>query len=165
VARNIGHSPVVILGKIPFAAKDNRIDVLPIKKTRLRAGESQVLPMSVSATLVVKAQLKQPDIVQGGVGLEYGITIKGFVTGQTTIEPMAGITSTVNQVVPSSSGDDQILATFKIAANAAQGNRQVKVKVRGVVSNALNFLVQVPDAVMVETMETLQKIDSGPSAC
>ena len=59
---------------------------------------------------------------------------------------------------------DQILATFKIAANAAQGNRQVKVKVRGVVSNALDFLIQVPDAVKVETMGELQKIDPGPGA-
>ena len=128
------------------------------------ACSSNLLNLTANATIVVKARLKQLDPAQGVVGLEYDLTIKGegFVTGQTTIEPMAGITVTVNRVVPSSSGDDEILATFKLAANAAQGKRQVKVKVRGSLSDALDFLVQVPDAVKVETMGELQKIDPGP---
>jgi hypothetical protein len=37
-------------------------------------------------------------------------------------------------------------------------NQQVKVKVRGVVSNALDFLAQVADAVKVETMGNYKRL-------
>ena len=66
VARNIGHGPVVISGKIPFTAKNNRIDVLPIKKIRLRAGESQVLPIQPALR-----RLKSEEVVSAGLEFNY----------------------------------------------------------------------------------------------
>lgn len=66
VARNIGDSTVVISGKIPFTAKDGRIDSLPISKVRLRAGESKLLPLQPALR-----RLKPERIASAGLEFKY----------------------------------------------------------------------------------------------
>lgn len=66
VARNIGDSAVVISGKIPFTAKDGRIDALPIHKIRLRAGESKMLPLQPALR-----RLRPEEIASAGLEFEY----------------------------------------------------------------------------------------------
>jgi hypothetical protein len=72
------------------------------------------------------------------------VTITGTGLAGATVQAGPGISVSI-----SSSSSTQIQATFAIASNATNGQRQVTATNNGAISNAVNFLVQVPTSLDV----------------
>jgi hypothetical protein len=87
------------------------------------------------------------------------ITGKQFVTGASLIiEGDPGVTAS-NVTVSSST---TITANLAIAANAAGGNRTIKVRSNNRTSNGKSFFVQIPTRLRRDRLDDLVDIDPGP---